>query len=67
MFVSYHCVRTYFGSDNESRIVDPDWFQMNKILVNEKTIIGEKDTKKWVEKMPKYPEAFQADYANTEG
>ena len=40
---------------------------MNKILVNEKTIIGERDTKKYVEKLPKYPESYDASYANTEG
>ena len=33
--------------------MDPDWFTSNKILVNEKTIIGDKDTKKWIESLPK--------------
>jgi len=40
---------------------------MNKILVNDKTIIGNKDTKKYVEKMPDYDTAFEAKYVSTSG
>lgn len=47
--------------------MDPDWFTSNKILVNEKTIIGDKDTKKWIESLPKYDEAFEVSYVSTEG
>ena len=67
IYLSYYCCRSYFHSDNDSRLVDPDWFTSNKILVNEKTIIGDKDTKKWIESLPKYDEAFEVSYVSTEG
>ena len=40
---------------------------MNRILVNEKTIIGEKDTRKYVEKMPNFNKSFEAKYVSTDG
>ena len=67
IFISYYSCRSFFHVDNESRLLDPDWYETNKILVNEKTIIGDKDTKKWVEKIPKIDEAFEVSYVSTEG
>ena len=39
----------------------------NKILVNERTQVDNVDTKKWIEKMPMYQEAFEPTYISTEG
>ena len=39
----------------------------NKILVNERTQVDNLDTKKWIEKMPMYQEAFEPTYISTEG
>ena len=66
-FLAWHCVRYYKFVETESRVVSPDWFPLkNKILVNEKTQVGNLDTKKWIEKLPMYEEAFEPTYVSTE-
>ena len=45
---------------------DPNWYPKNKIMVNEKTQVGDVDTKKYIEKMENI-EAFEPTYVDTAG
>ena len=66
--LAWHFARYYKFEANESRVIEPDWFPLkNKILVNEKTQINNVDTKKWIERLPMYEEAFEPTYISTEG
>ena len=67
VYLAWHCTRFYQAENNESRVISPDWYPMNKILVNEKTQIDALDTKKWIEKLPMYEDKFDATYISTEG
>lgn len=64
--IDWHFIRYYWSSDVDSRVVSPDWMPLKTpILVNEKTVIGEQDTKKWIEKLPNYEESFDPTYIST--
>ena len=65
-YSSWHFARYYEAKAVDSRVISPDWYPLkNKILVNEETIIGGKDTKRWVERLPMYEEAFEPTYVST--
>ena len=67
MALNYYCARSYFFWETESRLIDPDWLPLHRIVANEKTVVGDRDTKKYIEKMPKYEESFETTYVSTEG
>ena len=60
---------TYYNhQETDTMLLSPEILPAKQpILVNEKTQVGGVDTKKYIEKMPKYDEIFEASYVDTAG
>ena len=67
IFLGWHFARYYYNYDVPSTVFSPDMYPTKvKVLVNERTQVGGQDTKKWMEKLPMYEEAFDITYVNTD-
>ena len=67
VFLGWHFARYYFNRSVDSRVFSPDMYPLrNKVLVNEKTQVGGLDTRKWIEKLPMYEDAWDITYVNTD-
>jgi len=58
VFSGWHFARYYQNKWGVSRVMSPDWYPVNKIMVNSETQVGGLDTKKWIEKLPMYDEGL---------
>lgn len=67
VFLSWHCTRYLKQGYSQSRLTSPDMMDLKQpILINSKTQVGGHDTKKWVQKMPMYEEAFEPTFIDTQ-
>ena len=68
MVLVWHFVRYMKIIETEPLAFTPDVLPFKQqLLVNEKTQVGGVDTKRWIENMPMYSEAFEPTYVDSEG
>ena len=68
VLLGYLCVRYYHHQETESMLLSPDHYpEKQPILVNNRTIVGDVDTRKWIENLPESEKYFAPTYVNTTG
>lgn len=68
VWLSWHSIRYYRHMSSGSLELTPDVLPFKQpLLVNKKTQVGNKDTSRWIDKMPLAAEAFEPKYIDTAG
>lgn len=67
VYSGWHSARYFKNFESESLELTPQMYQpYSKLIVNNRTMVGDLDTSRWIEKLPQFDQdAFKVDYVDT--